>query len=343
MIFFSFKLPSKSGRIILPGILIKDIKPISLLLKPSNLIIPLLLVSILSQLSDNLKNTLSPKDIQNLYSVKFYRKIVFFGFNSISLSVVQAISKTLGSELESLSVLSVSERLLFLRDLQRQLILDKVSSNVYMRNFNSMNPLEIMKYRKNLSIQFRSSIVSNSIFSPNSLTFGIPINSLGLDLVVYSSKLIWISLGLLEEDFDFFLRKEAINCLKTFNLEDSFVFPSNNIEALKILFFKEIKDLLVFNKLLDFSPDNIIIKGESNLVLLEKEIGFIKRDLPIPPKDIFVSDNDLDDVLLRSALDQRRKYKFKLDNIYTIDNKLINTKKQSVLRNIKLKRFLNQN
>lgn len=343
MIFLNVFSSGKSKRIILPGILIKDIKPISLLLKPSNLAIPLLLVSILSQLSDNFKNTLNVKDIQSLSSVKCYRKLLFFGFNSVSLSVIQAISRTLGPELESLYALDVSQRFLFLKDLQLKAILYEGPSKLVTKNLGNLNSLEVMKYRKGLALQFRSAMVSNSIFSPNSISFGLPLSSINLDFVLYSSRLIWLSLGLLEEDFDFLLRKEAVNCLKTFNMSQIFNFPSNNVEALKIIFFKEVRDLVFFDTFLDLKDDNIILKGEDNLVLLEKELGFIKRGLPVIPNDVFVLDKNLDDTLLRAALDQRRKHKLSFTNIFNLDKQLNIKKKQSLLKDIKLKRFLDEN
>lgn len=343
MVFLIFISTGKLKKILLPAISVKDIKPIALLLKPSNLVIPMLLVSLLSQLSDNLRSTLSYQSIQNLDSIKFYKKTLLFGFNNISLTVIQAISKTLGPELESLSILDVSERLLFLKALQLKVILDKGSYKTDFKNRNHSNPVELMKYRKGLAVQSRSSMVYNSIFSFNSIVFGLPVSAISLDLVLQSSKLMWLSLGLLDEDFDFLIRKDAINSLKTCNLSSIFDFPSSNIEALKIIFFKEIRDLTFVDSPIDFSNDNIILKGEDNLVLLEKQLGFIKRNLPIIPNDLFFPENDLDDVLLRVALDQRRKYKANFENIYNLSRKIGNKKKQDLLKEVKLKRFLDEN
>ena len=94
MIFISFVRITKYKKVSLPGIISKDIKPIGVLLKPSNLLVPMYLVSILAQISDNVKDILNVKDIQNLYSVKAYRKTIFSGPNSVMLSTINSISKT---------------------------------------------------------------------------------------------------------------------------------------------------------------------------------------------------------------------------------------------------------
>lgn len=336
-----FVIVCKSKKILLPGVSAKEIKPIALLLKPSNLIIPMLLIAILGQISDNLKSILDPKEFKDIYSFKFYRKIIFSGFNSVSLSTIQALARTLGPELEILSVLNVYERVLFLKNLQLKIILDQSSTKVYFRDRNIINPLELMRYRKSIASQCRSVLFANSVFSPSSIVFGLPLASLDLNFVLESSKLMWLSLGLLEEDFTFLLRKDAINSFKRLGEQNFFNFPSNNIESLKILFFNEIKDFYSTNTIIDFSSDNIVLKGENNLVLLEKELGFIKRGLPVIPKDVFVPEKLLDDTLIRASLDQRRKYKSTLKNIYSFNQKFDSSKKLHLLKNVQVKHSFN--
>jgi hypothetical protein len=337
----------KPRKILLPGILSKDIKPIASLLKPSNLVIPILLVSLLAQFSDNLKGVLVAKDIQNLYSVKIYKKAIFSGFNCVSLSVLYSISKTLGSELESLSVLDVSERIEFLKTLQLRLIFDKGPAKIDFRNQVLFNPLEIIKHRKGLAVQTRSVMIANSIFSPNSIVFGFPVSSINLNLVLESSKTIWTSLGLLPEDFDFLLRKDAIKCFNDLvkGQEELLVtFPYGNVEALKVLFYYEMKGLIGFKQIINCTMDNIILKTSDNLVSLEKELGFIKRDFPNLPADMFVSDKELDDTLLRVALDQRRRYKMRFENTYgSLSSFNRSRKNMNSLKVLKLKRFLYEN
>lgn len=336
----------KPRKILLPGILSKDIKPIASLLKPSNLLIPMLLVSLLAQVSDNLKSLLVPKDIQNLYSIKIYTKGILSAFNCVSLSVLYSISKTLGSELESLSVLDVSERIEFLRILQLRLIFDNGPAKIDFRNQALFNPLEIMKHRKGLAIQTRSVMIANSVFSPSSIVFGFPVSSINLNLVLESSKTIWTSLGLLAEDFDFLLRKDAIKCFNDLVKDQKellITFPYDNVESLKVLFYYEMKKLVGFKEIINCTLDNIILRTSDNLVSLEKELGFIRRDFPNVPSDMFVSDKELDDAILRVALDQRRKYKARFENTYGSQSRLKGKKNMNSLKILKLKRFLYEN
>jgi hypothetical protein len=57
---------SRSKKVVFPGINMKDLKSVASLLSPKELIVPLLLISILAQISDNLKGLLNYKDIQKL-------------------------------------------------------------------------------------------------------------------------------------------------------------------------------------------------------------------------------------------------------------------------------------
>lgn len=347
MIFLHFIFVSKNKKVILPGLLIQDLKPVCSLLKPSDVVVPFFLVSVLAQLSDNLKNVLEVKDIQSLPSVKIYRKILFSGINSISLSVIYAISKTLGPELESLSVLKVSERFTFLKDLQSKIINDKSPGRIDFRQRIVNNPVHLMKHRKGLAIQLRSFMIASSIFSPNSIVFGTPISFIDLDLILASSKLLWFSLGLSEEEFDFLFKKDAINKLRLVRVEQDFCSCNTMIDCLRtILYFEFLKFLPLehqFN-VINFSSDNVIVNGEKNLVLLEKELGFIIRSIPDLPSEVFVSEDKLDDVLLRTALEQRREYKLSFDNIYTnLPLTNVSKKNSNLLKNIKFKRFLHDN
>lgn len=334
---------NKTKRVLLPGVLSKDIKPLSTLLRPSHLVIPMLLLSILAQISDNLKAVFTPKDIQNIYSVKVYRKLVFFGSSTISLSVIRSISKTLGPELETLSVLNVSERLVFLQDLYLKVIAQKGSGKLNIKNPNFSNPVELMKYRKGLSIRCRSDIFATSVFSPNSVVLGFPVSSIDLNFIVESSKLFWVSLGLLEDDFEFLLKKDVINKIKNSVFSGIRDFSFDTREAVRLLFFFEVSEILNFDKFVDFSIDNIVIHGNNNLVLLEKDLKLIKRDLPDLPLDIFIPEKNLDDSLLRLALEQRRKYKANLESIYSNIGNFSEKKKLRSLKDISFKRFLFDN
>lgn len=343
MILYNLIVINKSRKVLLPGVNPKDLKPISSLLHPSNLIIPLLLVSLLGQISENLKDVLSPKEIQRLPSVKLYSKLLYSGFNSTSLSAVVSLSKTLGPELESLSVLSVFERISFLRTLQKEIIFSKVPAKIYASPQKLYNPNDLMKHRKGLAIQCRSSMVAGALFSTHTITLGIPVSQINLHYIIDSSKTFWLTLGLGSEDFDFLLRKQAFNSLKKFsNL--NFVIQTD-IDCLKMLVISEILNFMKFDSFLEFDEDMLVINMDNNLVPLEAELGFINRTFPQISKDVFVKTDDLNDDLLRAALDQRKLYKLHMDNILKrsyISNSLKNKDNHNV-QSIKLKKFLTHN
>lgn len=321
----------KTKKVLFPGIHVKDLKPMSSLLSPRFLVIPLVFMSLISQISDNLKNVLSPREIQQLSSVRFYTKILSSGISSINLSVIYAISKTLGPELEILSVLSTSERLQFLNDLKKKIILDKNIGKVISKPQLLYNPLELMKHRNGLSLQTRSIMIASSIFSPNSVVTGITVSNINLKIILDSAKMLWSLLNLDDEEFDFLLRKDAFSCLKRFSSDlKSFQEPYNNLDSLKILVFSECKYVFNLNDILSFSEDQIIIQGENNLTSLEKELGFIERSIIELPDDIFIQDSQLGDVILRASLDQRRRHKIEVDNILKKSNNFVYKKKNKL-------------
>lgn len=342
MILFNKINITKSKKVILPSIQVKDLKPIANLLYPQNLIVPLFLISVIAQITDNLKNILSPKEVQQLYSIKLYAKVLSNGANSLSLSVVQSISKTLGPELEVLSILNVQERIDFLRSLQKKLLTEKSSVGIVSNSQKLYDPVSLFKHRKGLAMQARSIMIATPIFDTHSVVMGIPIGNITLDIVLQSSRLLWVSLGLYEEDFDFLLRKESINCAKSLSSVNYFEDVDNNYDAIKLLVYSELKNVIGFKERLKFLDDQVILRGEDNLTLLEREVGFIDRLLPELPKEFFVSDYNLGDVILRASADQRRDYNVKLDNIFKRSGKFYNEKDVnfSVLKKFKIKKDL---
>jgi hypothetical protein len=331
MLFINLLSITKTKKVLLPGVQVKDLKPISNLLSPKFLAVPLVFISLISQVADNLRSVLSPREVQQIFSVRLYTKVLSSGISSINLSVIYAISKTLGPELEILSVLSISERLQFLKDLQKKVILDKSVGKVISKPQLLYDPSSLMKHRNGLSLQTRSIMIASSIFSPNSVALGITIPNINLQTILNSAKMFWLSLNLEDEEFDFLLRKEACSCLKkcSGNME-LFKEPSNSIESLKILVFSECKSIFNFENILSFSEDQVIIKGENNLTTLEKELGFIERSLMHLPNDVFIPDAQLGDILLRASLDQRRQHKMQVENIFKKSNTFIDNKKNKL-------------
>jgi hypothetical protein len=61
-----FMFVSHFKRVLFPGINVKDLKSVSFLLSPRDLVVPLSIVAILAQVSDNIRGLLNYKEIQKL-------------------------------------------------------------------------------------------------------------------------------------------------------------------------------------------------------------------------------------------------------------------------------------
>lgn len=335
----------KSKKIVLPGLLVKELKPVALLLNPRFLIVPMFFVSVLAQLAEDLKGVLSSKEIQKLPSVKFYSKIISSGFSSVSLSILQSIARTLGSELEVLSILNSSERIKFLRDLYFKLLSEKGTSLINTNVCNSSDPISVSKYRRGLALQMRSTMVSVPIFSTHSIIVGLSVREINLDVIIESSKLIWNLLGLENEEFDFLLNKEAMCCLKKISLVNNSNSILTSSDSVKVLLFNELEKFLDSNGRLNFSDDQIILKDDKNLTFLEKSLGFVCRDTPSLPDQVFVSNNDLNDPVLRASFEQRKDYRTKIENIYRSVGKTSRNKSSNLeyLKKIRLNQVIDFN
>jgi hypothetical protein len=163
-------------RVLLPFIRVKELRPVSSLLSPSNLLVPMMIVIILGQITESLKGILTSKEIQQIHSVKLYTKVINLGYNSVALSVINSIAKSLGPELETLSVLSVQQRVEYLKELQSRIILDKGPGRITNKSCIFYDSYELAKHRRGLAMQCRSILVASSLFSTNSLVLGMPIN-----------------------------------------------------------------------------------------------------------------------------------------------------------------------
>lgn len=334
----------KSKKIVLPGIRAKDLKPVATLLSPSNLVIPMILLAILGQITDDLKATLNPKDIQKLSSVRFYFKLLSSGKSTVGLSVINSISKTLGPELETLSILNVRERINFLQLLKKKIVSEKGPARITSKPHIISDPNELMKHRKGLALQCRSFLIATPIFAPHSLVLGVPISQVTIDFIINSAKDFWKLLGLNDDEFDFLLKKEAFSCFKKFSLENFFLQPNNFDQAIKILFYSELKELTNFEGNLIFADDLAILRGKNNLTLIENELTFLERRIPNLPDDIFVPDSNLKDLIIRAAIDQRKAQSLKLNNIFKrTGKKKINGKiNVNILKNITMKKILHE-
>nr|YP_010700395.1 putative group II intron reverse transcriptase/maturase mat5 [Phacus arnoldii]WCH63577.1 putative group II intron reverse transcriptase/maturase mat5 [Phacus arnoldii] len=306
----------KSKKILLPGLDLKDIKPLTQLLRPSYLLIPMFFVSNIAQVMDNLKGILTPKEVQQIFSVKVYSKVLSCGLSSINISVIQSIAKTLGPELETISILNVKERIFFLTKIQKKLVSLKGIARICPKNNLLNDPLVLLRHRRGLAVQCRSIMISTPIFSPHSIVLGVSIKEINIGLILESCKLLWTLLGLETEEFDFILYKEA-NCIfKKLFLDKIFNPPVNKEDCLKILIYAELIQNIEFSSHLKFLEDEIVLKGENNLTLLEKELGFIERPIPSLPLDFHISSNLPTDTILRAAIEQRKSQKFNIESIF---------------------------
>ena len=334
----------KSKKVILPFIKVKDLKSVSSLLSPRNIIVPMLLSSILAQIAEDLKNIVPSKELQQVLSIKFYLKTISLGYSTIDLSIVNAISKTLGPELEVLSILNVRERIKYLQKLKENISKEKKPSKINIKPQMISNSTQLLSHRKGLAFQFRAMLSAISIFSPHAIVFGVPVNSITLDLILNSSKCFWKLLGQSEEEFDFLLQKESISLLNKFPLNSFFNEPKSDTDLVKILFYFELKSLTDFQGKLIFFNDFIILKDETNLTLLEKELSFLERKLPQFPSDNFnIVNSHLKDVIIRAALDQRRLQNLKLENIFKRSEKKYLNKNRlevNILKNFTFKKNL---
>lgn len=298
-------------KILIPGMEINQLKAINKLFLPSYFLIPMCFCCLIAQISDNLKGVLNVKEIQQLYSVKVYSRILCLGKSSLSLSYLYSIIKTLGYELETLSVLPIKERINFLSSLLKVLLEGKGVCKVNNSSRLLSNPFKLMQHRRGLALQLRSLLVSLPLFSSHSITVGLNVKDLTLSLILDSCKDIWFNLGLENEEFDFLLRKEALSKVILLDSSDLMLFSiKSQFDYIRILLYFELKSFFYFNKVIDFSNDDIVLKSPLNLTALELELGFIQRELPEFPKKDIVLSSDYQDDIIRTSLSQRRSIIF---------------------------------
>jgi hypothetical protein len=306
----------KMKKIVIPGINVKDLSPLASLVSPKELVITMSLISILSQISDNLRNNLELKDIQNIPSVNFYSKIINNSTSTVSLTTLFSMSKSLGPELEILSSMNTTERLHFLYLLKKSIINEKVAGRISSKSRMFNDPFELLRYRKGLSLQSRSIMLATAIFLPHSIVLGLSINQINIDWIITSAQIVWSYWGLSLEEFEYLLRKEALCYLKTVNRKNDVTIPATLKDSIRILFLSTIREFTFFEDKLIFNEDNVLLKSNENLTLLEKEFGFINRPFPNLPDNISNFDYDLEDKLIRVAFNQRKDQVLQINSIF---------------------------
>ena len=263
----------------MPGLDFKDLRNLNKFIFPSNILVPVFFVSVLAQISDNLKDLISIKDIQQIFSVKLYSKILFCSLNSNYLTILQSISKTLAFEIPTLSLLNVKERNLFVNSLVSKLLSTKGQARVYLNEVILRDPKILIKHRRGLSLQARSIMTSVPLFSPYSISSGIPIRDISIFNIIDSSRELWLSLGLENDEFDFALYKQGNFIYNSLVLKGIFIKPSSLEDCVKILIYSEIRNMVFFEKSLVLLEDKILLRGNNNLTLLEQNIGFLSRPI----------------------------------------------------------------
>nr|YP_009538683.1 maturase [Phacus pleuronectes]AYQ93677.1 maturase [Phacus pleuronectes] len=310
---FKFKEVSifKSKKLLLPGINLKELKCLSSLFQPAHFFVPLIFVSLIAQIVDNLKNVLSVRDIQQLSSIKLYAKLISSDEIVISFSILRAISKTLGSELEIISVLNNKERLFFIKEMENKIANSFSSGKIYSNKIFLFDPILLLKHRLGIALQFRNSFLSTALFRPNSLVVGLSLKEINLQIVLESAKLMWLAFNLKIEEFYFLLYKQALSSFKKYLITKVFDKPKTSIESFKVIIFCRLRTHIFFSRQLVFYEDQVVFRSVDNLVILERELEFIKRPFFDYQRDFFFSNSTItsQDLILKNAIEQRSSQK----------------------------------
>lgn len=247
--------------------------PVSCLLTPKDLIIPMLLVSLLAQIVDNFKYVLTPKELQKFYSIRLYSTCILFSSSCVSLSSVAAISRTLNSDIELLSELSVNERFCLLSLWKKSVIERRKIVHDKINLVSKLESINLLELRKKESLRIRTILLSSAFYSQSSIVMGVPVKHIDLEIILESCIAIWVSLGLVREDFTFMLIKQSLNTI-TNEYTTSGI---KEIECIKILCKRELKNILSFSNYLFLERDFAPFNSSDNILMLERELTFIKR------------------------------------------------------------------
>lgn len=269
----------KQKRVLLPGLEFKDLKFLNKFIFPSNIIVPMFFISLIAQISDSMKEFVNAKDIQQVFSVKLYSKVLYSSLNTNYLTSLQSISKTLAFEIPLLSVLSVKERIIYVNNLVHRLLSTKGQARVYLKDTILRDPKILIKHRRGLSLQARTVMASVPLFSPYSICLGISVRDISITNIIDSARELWVSLGLEHDEFDFSLYKQAYLIYFTLSLDKVFSKPVSLEDCIRILIYAEIKNLVFFHNSLVLVEDNILLRGDNNLTILEQFLGFLHRPI----------------------------------------------------------------
>lgn len=303
----------KIKRIIFPGVNLKILKPVSGSLVPLDLFVSGFGLLVIAQLVYYLKGLLSLTEVNKLPSLQFYSKFFSSNFHVNRLVVIYAISQTIGFDLEILITLNVSERLSFISELQKRILVYSGTVKLF-SNWNFLlDPLSLLKHRKALSLKLRSFMLLSCFFSPSSLVVNTLLSDVNLSFLLESCKMVWLHIGLDLEDFNFVLLKSFFLVSDFNHFEISF---NNNLVLAKIIKF-QFEKFSSFDSYLVFSDDFIVLKSENNLTALETELSFIFRPFPfLLGEESFIPILVSKDFILESAYEQRIKQRKKILSVF---------------------------
>lgn len=289
------KSKNKSVKVLLPGIQAKVLKPVAALVDPQNLVVPLVLTSTIAQVGDNLTGVKTPKEVQQMESIKTYNKSLGVG-PSRQLSAIHALGSTLGPEASTLATLPPEERLTYLEGKLKDINTIPGPAKVMNSAVVFNNPEDLATHRRGLALQCRSNMQSMPLYSKQSITIGMPIRDINLDIVIASASQLWENIGRDPTEFDTLLLQKVPEA-KT--VTDAVIRIVSDI----------LKPYLPSGEdgILEHRLDTFILKGEDNLVPVERGLGIIARKAITLPDPVEISSKTKVDPLLQAALDQQKQ------------------------------------
>jgi len=309
----------KFKRVILPGLDLKLLRPVSGVLLPLNFFVTSFALLLIAQLVYSLKGILSHSEMNKLPSVQFYSKFFISNYYVNSLLVFYSIAETVGFDLELLITLSSKERINFVSELQNRILSYSGSVKIVTDSNFLLDPFILLKHRKALSLKLRSFMLLTCIFSPSSLVINYFLSDVGLFFILDSNRLFWSYIGLDLEDFNFLFFKFVFSNFSY--LSSCFAY---SVFFLSEIIKNEFKKFSFFNSSLVFSEDNIVLKSENNLTNLEREVKFVVRPFPFLSSDVFLSSCVSEDLILRAAYEQRVKQRKKVISVFNRIGKFYN-------------------
>lgn len=285
---------SKSKKVLLVGLTAKSLKGVAALVEPQHLVIPMIITSIIAQIANNKKET-SPKDIQQMESIRTYSRALSNGDSRIT-SANHALANTLLPEITILQTLSPEERKSHLLKVREGIATTKGPAKVDTTTLFKKDTDKLAAHRRGLALQCRSKMQAMPIYNKTQLTIGLSIKDIDLETIIESAKELWSNIGRDPDEFDCILMDAA---------------PDAKIisDAVTYLMKKNLEPFLETNdegKLVHGS-DIIVLKGDDNLTPIERKLGFLSREVPNLLEVTEIPSDITMDPMLEAAIDQQKQ------------------------------------